>query len=89
MDSLVFTDTSDCKNKVRSFLAKYINAELDDHDNFFERGYVNSLFAMQLVTFIENTFRIKIENEDLEVDNFNSVAAISTFVNRKHQPREV
>ena len=38
---------------------------------------------MQLVAFVEGQFRIEIETEDLEIDNFRSVAAISGLVERK------
>ena len=45
----------DVKNKIRGFLGKYFDESgVADDDNIFEIGLVNSLFAMQLVTFICN-----------------------------------
>jgi methoxymalonate biosynthesis acyl carrier protein len=41
------------KESVRNFLTKHINVEFEDSDNFFEKRYVNSLFAMQLVNYLE------------------------------------
>jgi methoxymalonate biosynthesis acyl carrier protein len=38
---------------------------------------------MQLVMFVENTFNIKVENDELDLENFKSVSAISEFVNKK------
>ncbi len=72
------------KEKSRAFLARYIRKhDLQDDDDIFARGFVNSLFAMQLVLFVEKEFNIKVENEDLDLKNFNSLNAISGFVERK------
>lgn len=56
---------------------------LDDNDNFFELGFVDSPFAIQLVCFIEEEFKIKIGDNDLDIDNFTSVNRIAEFVNKK------
>ena len=54
-----------------------------DDDNIFESGLVNSLFAMQLVSFIEEEFEISIENEELDLDNFKDVNSIAALVSSK------
>ena len=72
------------KNKIRGFLGKFINvAKLGDEDNIFEKGLVNSLFAVQLVNFIENEFDMTIENDDMDMANFRSVNAIYDLINRR------
>ncbi|HEY0433554.1 MAG TPA: phosphopantetheine-binding protein [Chitinophagaceae bacterium] len=58
--------------------------EFDDDDNLFESGIVNSLFAVQLMTFIEKAFAIEVEMEDLDIENFKSVSATAAFVARKN-----
>jgi methoxymalonate biosynthesis acyl carrier protein len=69
---------------VRNFLVSHIRVEhLPDDENFLEKGYVNSLFAMQLVLYIENEFLIKVESEDMEIANFSSIRAITNFVASK------
>jgi acyl carrier protein len=57
---------------------------LDDDDNLFESGLVNSLFAVQLMTFIEKTFAIEVGMEDLDIENFKSLNAAAAFVVRKN-----
>lgn len=57
--------------------------ELKDNDNIFEMGYVNSLFSMKLVTFIEDEFDIFIENEEMIIDNFSTVNKIVSFIEGK------
>jgi len=74
----------DIKQRVRAFLNKYIQTtELTDEDNFFEKKLVNSLFAMQLVTFLEKEFNLIIENEELNLENFRNVNAIVACVESK------
>ncbi|QKS46602.1 acyl carrier protein [Paenibacillus cellulosilyticus] len=71
------------KIKIRAFLGKYIRQQFEDQDHLFERGLVNSLFAMQLVTHLEKAYEIEVDNEDLEIDNFKSVDAICSFIAKK------
>lgn len=72
------------KNRTRAFLSQFIKKkELQDHDDIFATGDVNSLFAMQLVMFIEKEFGIGIDNTDLNLNNFRTIEAISTFVASK------
>ena len=73
------------KTKLRNFLHRYIsNHEFSDAEDIFASGFVNSLFAMQLVLFLENEFGITIGNEDLNLDNFRSIDALSSLILRKH-----
>ncbi len=76
--------TDEIKEKVRSFLLKFIkNHDLKDDEDLFASRLLNSLFAMQLVLFVEKEFTIKIENQDLDIKNFSSVNAISGLIDRK------
>lgn len=74
----------DTKGQIRSYLERVIqNAEIKDDDNIFENGFVNSLFAVELVAFTENTFGIEVEDDDLDLANFNSIDALAGFIERK------
>jgi acyl carrier protein len=73
------------KETVRRFILSSINiADLKDDDNLFESGLVNSLFAVQLMTFIEKNFGIEVGMEDLDIENFKSLNAAAAFVARKN-----
>lgn len=74
----------DVKTKAREFVSQYLNNEEVDPDvDLFATAMVNSLFAMQLVLFVEKEFGMAVENEDLDYENFKSVNAIGAFVCRK------
>lgn len=70
--------------EVRVFLTKYIrDPNVGEDDDLFASGLLNSLFAMQMVLFVEKKFNIKVENEDLERRNFATINALVGFVSHK------
>lgn len=72
------------KATIREFITSAISVpNLDDDADLFESGIVNSLFAVQLMTFIEKTFAIEVGMDDLDMANFKSVSATAGFVLRK------
>ena len=72
------------KDTVKRFILSSISiANLDDDDNLFESGIVNSLFAVQLMTFVEKTFAIEVGMDDLDIENFKSLNATTAFVLKK------
>ena len=88
MPSLNAGQENAVKETVRRFILSSINiAHLDDDDNLFESGVVNSLFAVQLMTFIEKSFAIEVEMDDLDIENFKSLNAATAFVARKNARR--
>ena len=77
-------DETDARGRVREFLNTHLRTlEFADGDDFFALGYANSLFAMQLVAFVEKEFSIKLVPEDMRIDNFRSVDGIVRLVTGK------
>lgn len=74
----------DTRQTIRAFVSRFFRGhELADGEDMFATGYVNSMFAMQLVQFVETTFGFEVESEDMEMDNFRSIDAIAALVARK------
>jgi methoxymalonate biosynthesis acyl carrier protein len=74
----------DVKATVREYLEAHIGDHpLEDDDDFFALGLVDSLFAMQLVMFVEMEFGIEIDSSEMQIDNFRTINAISGIVSRK------
>ncbi|MGQ0841545.1 acyl carrier protein [Actinokineospora sp.] len=67
--------------EIRDFITgRYPQVQFSDDENIFALGFINSLFAMELVMFIEKTFVITISNSDLQMDNFRTVNAMAALV---------
>lgn len=76
--------SGEVKETLRQFVTRSINfPDLADDDDLFESGLVNSLFAIQLMTFIEKTFGVEVESDDLDIKNFRSLDAATSFVLKK------
>jgi acyl carrier protein len=75
---------TEIKTSIRQFLARHFrNYDLQDDEDIFALGFVNSLFAMQLVLFVENEFGITVEDQDLDIDNFRTINALTALVTHK------
>lgn len=78
---------TDINVKTRKFLSRFFKKhELADQEDIFALGFVNSLFAMQLVMFLEKEFGITVDTSDLDLDNFRTIAKIVEFVEKKQAP---
>ena len=74
----------DRKTKIKEFLSRFFrNHDLADDEDIFALGFVNSLLAMQLVNFVEKEFKITVDDDDLDLDNFRTIDSIDRLVARK------
>lgn len=71
------------RERTRAYLRNGLSVDVDDAEDIFRSGFVSSLFAVQLVMFVEQTFGITVENEEMELANFRSVDAITAYVTGK------
>jgi methoxymalonate biosynthesis acyl carrier protein len=74
--------------KIRSFILNNLmvideDEDLSDNDNIFQLGYVNSLFAIKLLNFVEKEFNIIVENDEMDISNFSSISSIVQLVEKK------
>jgi acyl carrier protein len=58
-------------------------SKLRNEDSFMETGMIDSTGILELVRFLESTYGIKIEDEELIPDNLDSVNKIVSFVQAK------
>lgn len=69
--------------RIREFLENHVgHNNFTESDDLFGDGLVNSIFAMELVNFVETEFDVIIDDEELKLDNFRSVDAISKLVTK-------
>jgi len=57
--------------------------KFSDDDSLWEEGILDSLGMIELIQFIEKSFNIKIGDDDLSPDNFDSISRISRYISTK------
>jgi methoxymalonate biosynthesis acyl carrier protein len=75
-------DDTMCKQITEFIHGRYPSLTVAGDDDIFALGFVNSLFAMELVLFLENTYAFSVPNEELQLDNFRTVTAMAALVQR-------
>jgi len=81
---------SEIKETVRQFiLANFLQGEdpsnLTDETELKESGILDSLSTLKLVSFLEDTFKVEFEANDLDAGNLASVASIEKLVRSKQK----
>ncbi|MFD4668868.1 acyl carrier protein [Lentzea sp. NPDC058450] len=74
--------TSAVESSVRSYLESKLKTTVDPAQDLMASGLVSSMFAMQLVVFLESTFDVAVVGSDLKLDNFRSVRSMTALVER-------
>ncbi|MFF3781147.1 acyl carrier protein [Streptomyces sp. NPDC001933] len=68
--------------ELKAFLETRTKTVWESDADLFESGAVSSLFAMELVVFVENTFDVTVSGPDLTLANFRTVREMATMVLR-------
>ena len=75
---------------VRDFLRNELGRDasaIGRDQSLLESGTLDSVSVMQLVAFLESTYGITVPDEDMTPDNFDTIAAITAFVERRQAER--
>ena len=56
---------------------------IDPAENLIANGTIDSLGILKLTGFIENSFNLKITDEDITKENFQSINTIKWFIEKK------
>jgi acyl carrier protein len=80
-------ETLGTAQRVRSFiLENYLlgsDYRLKDSDSFLDHSIIDSIGILQLVTFLQDSFGITVDDEELVPQNLDSIEAVSAYVQRK------
>ena len=77
---------ADVEGRILAFLRDEVldpNVTVGRDDELLETGLLDSMAALRLATFVEEEFRFKMQPSDFVVENFQTVAALATLVNRR------
>ncbi len=75
--------SAEVRASVKSFIVKSLARDVRDTEEFFQTGMVSSLFGLQLITFLETSFGLRVLDEDLDLANFASIDNILRFIAKK------
>lgn len=78
----------DIKGKIRnyileSFLFTTDQNAIKDNDSFLEKGFIDSTGILEVISFIEEQFKIKVKDDEMIPENLDSIDQIVAFVQRK------
>jgi acyl carrier protein len=76
----------DRKSAIMSYIQKDIlrgrGGSLDANADLLGAGIIDSLGILQLVAFIDDQFGIQVPDEDVVIENFQSVNALASYLER-------
>jgi acyl carrier protein len=58
-------------------------ARLRDDSSFLQSGIIDSTGILELISFLEETYGVKIEDHELIPENMDSLLNVAAFVERK------
>lgn len=70
------------EERIKDYIVKEFKPEipLDNHSRLIQEGIIDSLAIFMLIGFIEEQFGIKVDSEDVEVSNFETIDAIRDLI---------
>ncbi len=75
------------QNAVKDFLYEdHLEEEfkgLNVDDSLLESGIIDSVKMLDLIGFLEETYKIEVDDDDLYPENFDTLNAIAEYVNGK------
>jgi len=76
----------DIENTLKKYIyKKFVRGKdrdmVGDDESLFERGIIDSLGLIQLVSFLEDRFKLQVEDEELIPDNFETVNQLKEYIN--------
>jgi len=78
----------DVRDQIRQFIRdSFLVDDFGDEDSFLGTGLIDSLGIVQLVSFVESQYGVKVPDTDLLPENFDSVAKLAAYVGRRSRDR--
>ncbi len=56
---------------------------LNEKESLIATGVIDSTGILELISFLETTFNIKFDDDELVAENFDSIERITAFLSRK------
>lgn len=84
----VTEDTKATERNVRDFIISNFLFGVDDgslkrEDSFLQNGVIDSSGVLELVAFLEQSYKIKVNDHELTAMNLDSIQNVAAYVGRK------
>ena len=79
-------DLASIKTFIRTELIYDDEKDFDENTNLIERGIIDSMSLVRLISFIEENYEIQVQDEDIVPENFSSLNKISNFIAERRKP---
>ncbi|MEU7156856.1 acyl carrier protein [Streptomyces chrestomyceticus] len=81
-DAATGPGAGDVQQRLVAFLGSRTGGDWDVDQDLFASGAFSSLFSLELLQYVEQEFQVTVEGDDLSLDNFRTVPAITALVRR-------
>ncbi len=76
------------ETEIRKFIVdKFLlgdDTRLKPDDSMMGTGTMDSTGVLELISFLENTYHIKVNDDELLPENLDSISSICAFLRKKH-----
>lgn len=84
---------SNVKSQVRAYIADNFvmgsnGAKFGDADSFLDLHIIDSTGFLELITFLEETFGIQVEDDEMVPENLDGLDNIEAYLERKFKDRQ-
>ena len=79
---------ADIKKELRDYIVENFlfgddEYEFDEETSFMDSGILDSTGILELITFVESTFNITIDDDEVLPENLDSLNNLEAFINKK------
>lgn len=84
MDTII----EDVESKVAGYIAENILFSRNGYPypsdaSFLENGIIDSMNVLELVMFVEEKFKVKVDDSEIVPENFDSVSKLAAYIKAK------
>ena len=80
-------DKTNFENEIRGFIAEELlfgeGRTIDAGASLLEAGIIDSTGVLELISFLEDKYKIKVSDDELVPENLDTIAGICAFLNTK------
>ncbi|NMC73253.1 MAG: acyl carrier protein [Geobacteraceae bacterium] len=73
------------EEQLTTYFRENFAADVDDETALIDSGLIDSMGVMELVEYLERSFGIEMDMDDLTVERFGTISAIAQLITEKRE----